>query len=83
MAKLGMDNMQVIQAATKHGAEVIGQADQFGTVEAGKYADLIMLEKDPLADITAFAEIAWVMKEGHVIPLYPEWNQKAITAPLY
>jgi imidazolonepropionase-like amidohydrolase len=83
MAQMGVEPMQIIQAATKHGAEVIGQADQFGTIETGKYADMILLDKDPLEDIKAFANVSWVMKEGHEIPLHPEWNQKSIISPLY
>lgn len=83
MHKMGLDNMQIIQAATKHGAEVLGQADQFGTVETGKYADLIMVDGDPLEDISVFEAVSWVMKEGQVIPLHPEWQRKPIIAPLY
>jgi len=83
MTRMGMTNMQAIVAATKHGAEVIGQSDQFGTVEAGKIADLIMVEQDPLKDITVFERVSWVMKEGRVLPQYEEWKRKAIHAPLY
>ena len=83
MTRMGMSNMQAIVAATKHGAEVIGQADQFGTIEGGKFADLIMVDANPLDDIQVFENVSWVMKEGRVIPLYPEWKRKPIQAPLY
>lgn len=83
MAKMGMKPMQIILAATKHGAEVIGQEHQFGTVEAGKYADLIMVSHDPLENIEVFSEVDWVMKEGYIVPLHPEWRQKPIIAPLF
>ena len=83
MTHVGMTPMEAIVAATKHGAEVIGQEEQFGTAEKGKYADLIMVDRNPLEDIGALAEVSWVMKEGQVIPLYPEWKRKPIQAPLW
>ncbi|MEM5776370.1 MAG: amidohydrolase family protein, partial [Anaerolineaceae bacterium] len=83
MTRMGLSNMQAIQAATKHGAEAIGAADQFGTVQPGKYADLIMVDRDPLEDITALGEVSWVMKEGFIVPRLPLWGSKPISAPLY
>jgi imidazolonepropionase-like amidohydrolase len=83
MTRMGMTPMQAITAATRHGAEVIGQADQFGTVEKGKIADLIMVERDPLEDISVMGEVAWVMKEGYVVPSLDAWKRKPIKAALY
>ncbi len=83
MTRMGLSNMQAIQAATKHGAEVIGAGDQFGTVQRGKFADLILVDRDPLEDITAMNEVSWVMKEGFIVPMLPLWKSKPINAPLY
>jgi imidazolonepropionase-like amidohydrolase len=78
----GLSPMEAIVSATRIGAEALGQADQFGTVEAGKYADLIIVDRDPLEDIGVLKEVSWVMKEGKTIPLHPEWSRKSIAAPL-
>lgn len=83
MTRVGMSNMQAIMAATQHGAEVMGMGDQFGTVEAGKFADLIMVDRNPLEDIAVMSEVSWVMKEGYVVPLLDLWKHKPIKAPLY
>jgi imidazolonepropionase-like amidohydrolase len=83
MTRMGMSNMEAIVAASGTSAEATGHGDEFGIVEAGKYADLIMVDRDPLKDISVMAEVNWVMKEGHVIPLYPEWTRKPINAPLW
>ncbi len=45
----------------------MGWQDQFGTVEKGKYADLVAVEGDPLKDITELARVEFVMKGGSVI----------------
>ncbi len=83
MTRVGLTNMQAIQAATLHGAEVIGQADQFGSIEPGKLADLIMVDDNPLKDIKVFADVSWVMKEGTIVPLNPNLKGKAIQTPVY
>jgi len=82
LTKYGLSPMEAIESATRMGAEAIGGQDDFGTVEAGKYADLIMVDRDPLKDITALGEVCWVMKEGNVIPLHPEWARRPIRDPL-
>jgi imidazolonepropionase-like amidohydrolase len=43
--------MEVLQASTKEAARFMGHLDQRGTIEAGKIADLVLLDRDPLADI--------------------------------
>lgn len=60
----GASAMEVLQAATKRAAEVIGLQDKIGTLEPGKYADLIAVDGDPLADITSMAKVVKVMKGG-------------------
>ena len=81
MTRYGMSNMEAITSATRVGAEAIGAEDRFGTVEQGKLADMIMVDRDPLEDITAFKEVKWVMKEGSVIPIHPEWRRRPIRDP--
>ncbi len=62
----GMTPMQAIQAGTINGATLLGMEHDVGTVEAGKYADLVAVRGDPLADITALQHPVFVMKGGEV-----------------
>lgn len=64
--KDGMTTMDVIVAATRSAAAVIGAADQIGTVEEGKYADLVATKGDPLRDVTELERVQFVMKGGVV-----------------
>lgn len=65
--KYGMKPMHVISAATRHGAEVLGKADEFGTVDPGKKADLIVVDGNPLTDMRALRDPDFVVKEGEVL----------------
>jgi imidazolonepropionase-like amidohydrolase len=67
MVELGMTPAQAIVAATKNGAIACQGLDQFGTVEAGKLADLLVLEADPLADISNIRKIAIIIRDGKII----------------
>jgi imidazolonepropionase-like amidohydrolase len=70
MCSLGMHPMQAIVASTKTAAECLGWADQIGTIQPGKLADLIISKADPLADIHSLANpdnIVLVMKDGKVV----------------
>jgi imidazolonepropionase-like amidohydrolase len=82
LTRLGLSNMEAIESATRVGAEVLGLEDRLGTVEAGKWADLILVDQDPLADIKALAGVSWVMQGGRVIPRSPEWDRRPIRDPL-
>lgn len=62
----GMPSMVAIQAATMEGAKLLRVENDLGSVEAGKIADLIAVEGDPLADITPLENINFVMKAGVV-----------------
>lgn len=66
MVKYGMTPAQAIRAATSNAADLIGRAKDVGTVEAGKYADLIAVTADPLADVRALENVSFVMKGGVV-----------------
>jgi imidazolonepropionase-like amidohydrolase len=66
MVEYGMSPLDVIRAATVRGAELLRMEKQIGTVEPGKYADLIAVQGDPLQDIGALGKIVFVMKAGEV-----------------
>jgi imidazolonepropionase-like amidohydrolase len=63
---LGQSTMAAIEGATRIAAEAIGWADRVGTLQPGRYADLIAVAKDPLADITELERVQFVMKGGVV-----------------
>src|SRR5579871_541061 len=65
--KWGMPPLQALRGATTIAAELIGWQDRVGTLEKGKFADLIALEGDPLTDITEISRIKFVMKGGQVV----------------
>jgi imidazolonepropionase-like amidohydrolase len=66
MVKFGMTPAQAIRAATSNAADLIGRSKDVGTVEAGKYADLIAVSADPLQDVHALENVGFVMKGGEV-----------------
>ena len=66
MVKYGMTPMQAIQSATSNAADLLGKADLLGSLKAGKYADVIAVNGDPLTDIHVIEHVAFVMKEGKV-----------------
>jgi imidazolonepropionase-like amidohydrolase len=67
MVKFGMSPAQAIRAATIHAADLIGRSQDVGTIEAGKYADIIAVESDPMADVRALEHVSFVMKGGAVV----------------
>ena len=63
----GMPTLDVIRAITSSSAEMLGWQDRIGTIEAGKFADLVAVAGDPVGDITELERIRFVMKDGQVI----------------
>lgn len=66
-AEAGMKPMEIIQAATRSAAELLGMSDRIGTLEAGKLADIISVPGDPLKDIRVLEHAKFVMKGGVVV----------------
>ncbi len=66
LASGGMTSMEVLRAATLHGAEMMGYSQDLGSVEPGKMADLVILDRDPLADIRNTNTVRYVMKNGEL-----------------
>ncbi len=66
MVAHGMTPATAIQAATVNAADLLGLADQVGSLEAGKRADLIAVSGDPLSDVTVLKQVQFVMKDGRV-----------------
>ena len=66
MVEAGMPTAYVLQAATTHAAELLRQSKDLGTLEVGKFADIIGVTGDPLTDITIMQHVTFVMKGGVV-----------------
>ena len=66
MVKFGLTPMQAIQAATVNAADLLGWTNKVGSVTPGKYADIIAVAADPLADIKSLESVGFVMKGGVV-----------------
>lgn len=71
MVKYGMTPMQAIQSATISAAELIGKLREFGSIDPGKFADIIAVRGDPLDTIATLKHVSFVMKEGKVVKHTP------------
>jgi imidazolonepropionase-like amidohydrolase len=71
----GMTPMQAIESATRVPAESMGLAKDTGTIEPGKRADLIVLDADPLANISNIRKLRWVVANGRVMAPAQLWAQ--------
>jgi imidazolonepropionase-like amidohydrolase len=67
MSKLGLPPLEAIRAATTSAAELMGWQDKIGSIETGKYADIIAVSGDPIADIGELEHVKFVMKDGVVV----------------
>ena len=80
----GATPMEVLRAATIDGATIIGHADDVGSLVPGKFADLVVLEADPLADIRNTMAIAAIVKNGRVYDprsLASDWPEPRASPP--
>jgi imidazolonepropionase-like amidohydrolase len=64
MVKYGMRPMHTIQAATSNAADLLGHSNEFGSINPGKYADIVAVTGDPLTDIRLLENVQFVMKDG-------------------
>jgi len=67
MVKWGMTPIQALQAATVNAADLLSWSDRVGTLETGKFADIIAVAGDPLADVSVMERVGFVMKGGETI----------------
>lgn len=80
LVEMGMTPVQAITAATKNGAIANKALEQYGTIEVGKLADMLLLSADPGADIRNIRKLELVMKDGEVVdlralPTKPVWRR--------
>ena len=66
MNEAGMPIMETIKAATIYAADLLGEKDKLGSIEAGKLADIVAVDGDPLKDTKVFGKVVFVMKDGVV-----------------
>jgi imidazolonepropionase-like amidohydrolase/pimeloyl-ACP methyl ester carboxylesterase len=67
LSKAGMPSLDIIRAVTSSAAEMLGWQDRVGSIDPGKFADLVAVSGDPIADITELQRIRFVMKGGQVV----------------
>jgi imidazolonepropionase-like amidohydrolase len=71
LVKFGLTPIEAIRAATTTAAELMEWQERIGSIETGKFADLIAVDGDPLADINALQRVVFIMKGGTVITAPP------------
>ena len=74
LVKAGLTPMQAIMASTKWSAELLHKEKDLGTVEPGKFADLIIIEGDPLADIRVTSKVHTVILDGKIVDTHLDPN---------
>jgi len=72
----GLSTLGALQAATINAATMLGKDNDVGTLEPGRYADIVGVKGDPLSDITVMEHVAFVMQGGRIIkdPAHPDRN---------
>ena len=63
----GMPPLEILRAVTVNAAEMLGWQDKVGAIEPGKFADLVAVSSDPIADITELERVRFVMKDGKLV----------------
>ena len=66
MVDAGMPAMEAILAATRNAADLLGVSSKVGSIQPNRYADIVAVKGDPLADIKLLSQISFVMKDGHI-----------------
>jgi Tol biopolymer transport system component len=86
LASGGMTPLEVLRCATVNGSKIIGRPDDLGSLEVGKLADLIIMDKNPLDDIHNTNTVHWVMKNGELFEgdtLNQVWPEQKTLEPQY
>jgi Tol biopolymer transport system component len=82
----GMTPMEVLRCATLNGSKIVGRPQDIGSIEPGKLADLVILDKNPLDDLHNTNSVHWVMKNGELFEgdtLYQVWPEQKKLEPLF
>jgi imidazolonepropionase-like amidohydrolase len=66
MARAGMSNADILRSATVNAASLLNLSNKLGTIEKGKWADIIAVDGDPTKEIRSMEKVVWVMKDGVV-----------------
>ena len=66
-SECGMSNLELLQSATIYGAEVLGRQSSLGTITKGAEADILVLNSNPLEDISALKDIFYTISNGSVV----------------
>lgn len=77
MVEAGIPPMYALQAATTHAAELLRKSKDLGSIEAGKLADVVAVDGNPLEDIKLMQQVSFVMKDGVV---YKQGGQGVLAA---
>jgi Tol biopolymer transport system component len=86
LASGGMTPLETLRCATLNGSIIVGRPQDLGSIEAGKLADLVILDKSPLEDIHNTNTVHWVMKNGELFEgdtLDQVWPEQKKLEPLY
>jgi imidazolonepropionase-like amidohydrolase len=81
LVELGMTPMQAIVAATANGARASKALEQYGTLEPGRAADLIVLDENPLGDIRRLRSLRMVVRDGRVVDHQRLPERRVLSAP--
>ena len=71
MHDAGLTNLEVLRAATLSAAELMALQDEIGSIAAGKSADIIAVQGDPLSDLGVLQHVGFVMKQGRIVKADP------------